>query len=269
MNYDRYELVRVAQDGRILKCRLDRPDALNAINSQLHRELEDLFEQIAVDTSVDVVTLTGNGRAFCAGGDIREMLEGWLTLENRDKGAPGEFTRGAARMIKNIVNLPQVIIASVNGPAMGLGANIALMCDIVLASENARFADPHVKVGLVAGDGGPIIWPLLIGLNKAKEFLFTGDPLTAAEAERIGLVNHVYPAADLEAETDAFARRIAAGATRAIQWTKLTANKILWERVNLMMETALGYEALSGATLDHREAIAAFKERREPRFNGR
>ena len=137
------------------------------------------------------------------------------------------------------------------------------------AAENARFGDTHIRVGLVAGDGGAVIWPLLVGVAKAKELLFTGDLIDAREAERIGLINRVVPAGKAYDEAFALAKRLAAGPTRALRWTKLAANKRLKDEVNLVLDASLAVETLSFATEDHKEAARAFVEKRAPKFTGR
>ena len=176
--------------------------------------------------------------------------------------------RGAKRLIQNMLEMEQPIIGAINGDAVGLGATLALFCDIIIADERARFGDTHIKVGLVAGDGGAIVWPLLVGVARAKEFLLTGDLITATEAERIGLVNRVVPAGQAYTEGLVLAKRLAAGPTRAIRWTKLALNKRLKDEVNLVLDTSLAVETLSMATDDHREAARAFVEKRPPRFTG-
>ena len=164
--------------------------------------------------------------------------------------------------------MPQPIIAAVNGDAVGLGATVALFCDVIIASETARIGDPHVRVGLVAGDGGAIIWPALVGVAKAKEFLMTGDLIPAREAERIGLVNKVVlPGEVLSSATD-MARRLASGATWAIRWTKFSINKQLRAQMNMILDTSLALESLTFLSEDHKEAVAAFLEKRRPNFKG-
>jgi enoyl-CoA hydratase len=206
--------------------------------------------------------LTGAGRAFCAGGDIKGM-------DSRVReGVQRIPLRGAKHLIQNMLEVEQPIIGAMNGDAVGLGATLALFCDMIIADERARFGDTHIKVGLVAGDGGAIVWPLLVGVARAKEFLLTGDLITATEAERIGLVNRVVPAGQAYPEGLALAKRLAAGPTRAIRWTKLVLNKRLKDEVNLVLDASLAVETLSMATDDHREAARAFVEKRPPRFTG-
>jgi enoyl-CoA hydratase len=266
MNLARYEFVEVSQQGRVTVCTLNRPDALNAINEAVHAELEELFRDLAAQEDINAIVLTGAGRAFCAGGDLRAVARGELTSDQRPGGI---FTRGAERIIRNLLSIKQPIIAALNGDAIGLGATLALFCDVVIAAEHARIGDPHVKVGLVAGDGGAVIWPLLIGVNRAKEYLMTGDLIGAAEAEHIGLINHAVPAERLLPEALALAERLAGGPTWAIRWTKQAVNKAVWDRFNLIHDMAVVLEALSAATQDHKEAVASFIERRPPNFTGR
>jgi len=265
----KYEVLLQEEHEGILYCTLNRPDRLNAINGQLHRELEVLFRDLTSRDEIRVVVLRGAGRAFSSGGDIRGMIEEGLSAQEGPSGLPGGmYTGGALHFIRYLVDVPQPIIASVRGPAIGLGATVALFSDIVLASEDAQFGDTHVSVGLVAGDGGAVIWPLLVGVNKAKELLMTGEIIDAEEAFRLGLVNHIYPSDELDGATEEFARRLANGAPAALRWTKTSINKVLRDRVNLILDTSLALEGLSGGTKDHQEGISAFLEKRPPTFKG-
>jgi enoyl-CoA hydratase len=160
------------------------------------------------------------------------------------------------------------IVAAVNGHAMGLGASIALLCDMIFMADTATIGDPHVKVGIVAGDGGVAIWPLAVGPARAKQYLLTGDPLTATEAERIGLINKVVPADQLAAEAMAFAQRLAAGAPLAVRYTKLAVNKLVKDAFNIAFDTSTALELLTFHSDDHREALAAIREKRKPEFKG-
>jgi enoyl-CoA hydratase len=209
------------------------------------------------------LVLTGAGRAFSAGGDIEHM--------QRLIDQPNLFLDGMAaakRIVFSLLDCPKPVIAKVNGAAVGLGATIALFSDLIYAADTAKFGDPHVKVGYVAGDGGAVIWPQLIGYARAKEYLLTGDLLTGAEAARIGLINRALPADQLDAAVDEIAQRLANGASRAIQWTKLSVNTTLKQVAQQVMDTSLAYEALSNLTKDHQEAVNAFREKRAPRFTG-
>ncbi len=264
MDYGRYEFIKVEKDGKVAVLTLNRPEALNAVNSQLHNELEEVFAAVARDDDVNAVVLTGAGRAFCAGGDVKGMDD----RQGDDPLKTRTTLRNAKRLIHNLLDVEQPIISAVNGHAVGLGATIALFGDVIIASENARIGDPHVKVGLVAGDGGSVIWPLLCGLARAKEYLMTGDLMTAAEAERIGLVNHVVPPEQVLPKAMDLAHRLANGPTKAIRWTKLACNKRLRDDVNLVLDASLAVETLSMLSEDHKEATRAFAEKREPEFKG-
>ena len=263
VDYSRYKMVKVEKKGKVAVVTLNRPDALNSVNPEVHGELEDIFADITRDDGVNAIVLTGAGRAFSAGGDIKGM-EARL---NAGFSAKVRFN-SARRLIHNFLEIEQPIIAAVNGDAIGLGATLALFCDIIIASEKARFADTHVRVGVVAGDGGSIIWPLLCGPAKAKEYLMTGDLLSAAEAERIGLLNHVVPPDQVMPKAMEMAERLANGPTRAIRWTKLACNKRLRDEVNLVLDASLGVEFLTFFTDDHKEATKAFIEKRAPQYKG-
>ncbi len=249
---------------RVLRVAFNRPDRLNALNAVMHDELRQLFGRIERDTEVDVVVLTGNGSAFCVGADFDQMEEN-LARGGYEDGHPGLMT-GSARMARSILAVRQPMVAAVNGHAIGLGATLALFCDIVFMAEGARIGDPHVKAGIVAGDGGPVLWPMLVGANRAKEYLMTGDLLTAAEAERIGLVNHVIAGDDLEEAAMAMARKLAAGPQIALRFNKRIVNKDLEDRVNRLYDLSLALEGLTFYTADHREAVQAFLDKRDPVF---
>lgn len=261
----RYQHIRFERRERILTATIDREVARNAVNGTLHEELSRLFLDLEADELSDVLVLTGQGeRAFCAGGDLA-----WLQTAIDD---PAIFERtaieGKAILFRQL-ELTKPIIARVNGAAVGLGATLALFCDLIVASHSAIFADPHVSVGLVAGDGGAIIWPQLIGYARAKHYLLTGDSLTAQQAEQIGLINQAVPDAELDATVYGLAQRLAGGALKAIRWTKIATNLPLKQLAHQIFDTAVAYEMLSNRTADHREAVTAFRERRKPVFTGR
>jgi enoyl-CoA hydratase len=262
MGYERYRCLATERRGKVLVIAFDRPAALNSITAELHRELSEIFADVARDSETEAVVLTGNGRAFSAGGDLR-----WF--QNMRPPELDALFFEARKIIVDFLEVEQPVIAAVNGAATGLGATLALFSDVIFASDAARIGDPHVRIGVVAGDGGAIIWPWLVGAARAKEFLMTGDLLTAEEAYRIGLVNHVVPADELMQKALALADRLANGPTQAIRGTKVSVNKILRETVNLVLDTSLALEKLCFTTADHREAIDAFLEKREPKFSGR
>ncbi|MGO9512680.1 MAG: enoyl-CoA hydratase/isomerase family protein [Steroidobacteraceae bacterium] len=263
MEFSEYRAMVFRRDGKVLHATLNRPETLNAIDDDMDRDLARLFGDVAADAATNVLVLTGAGRAFSAGGDIEHM--------QRVIDQPKLFLDGMAaakQIIFSLLDCPKPVIAKVNGPAVGLGATIALFCDLIYAADNAKIGDPHVKVGYVAGDGGAVIWPQLIGYARAKEYLLTGDLLTGAEAARMGLINRALPAAELDAAVDEMAQRLANGASRAIQWTKLSVNTTLRQVAQQVMDASLAYEALSNLTKDHQEAVNAFREKRAPRFTG-
>jgi enoyl-CoA hydratase len=209
------------------------------------------------------VVLTGRGKAFSAGGDFN-----WFP-ELRDMGRMEALRRDAKQLIWDLLDVEVPIVAAVNGHAMGLGASIALLCDVVFMADTATIGDPHVRVGIVAGDGGVAIWPLALGPARAKQYLLTGDPVPAAEAERIGLVTHVVAADELQDEALAFAQRLAAGAPLAVRYTKLAVNKLVKDALNVAFDTSTALELVTFQSEDHKEALAAWKEKRKPEFKGR
>ena len=257
----RYEHLELKRRGRVLTIALNRPDKLNAFNAKLHAELPEAITQAANDPDSDVLILTGNGRAFSAGGDIA-----WQQSAADDPALFQATAREAKQIIFGLIDCEKPIVAKINGPAVGLGATIALFCDVSFIAQSAYISDPHVSVGMVAGDGGAVIWPQLVGFARAKEFLFTGDRIDAAVAARIGLVNHVVEDSDLDTTVDAFADRLAAGAALAIRYTKLTINVALRELASSIMDVGLGYESVTNFSSDHREALAAFREKRAAQF---
>lgn len=260
---DRYETITFERHGRVLEVTLNRPDKLNATDAVMHEELARVFVDCSNDPDSDVIILTGAGRAFSAGGDI-----GWMQHMIDDPSAFEKTAREGKQIVLSLLDCEKPVIAKLNGHATGLGATIALLCDVIFAAETAKIGDPHVSVGFVAGDGGALIWPQLIGYAKAREFLLTGDLLTAAEAERLGLINRVVAREELDAAVKAFADKLAAGATKAIRWTKMSVNIPLRQLAESMMNATLAYEALSNMTRDHQEAVTAFSEKRAPNFVG-
>ena len=264
MNFDSYTTIAFERRGRVLVIILNRPDQLNSINAPLHSELARVFHEANEDADSDVVVLTGAGKAFCAGGDMA-----WLQASVGNAAAFEQVAAEAKAIIFSQLDLAKPLVCRLNGHATGLGASLALCCDIVVAQSGAKIGDPHIKVGLVAGDGGAILWPALMGHVKAKRYLLTGDMLSAAQAEQMGLVSDVVPIEELDATAYGIAERIASGPTHAIRWTKVTANLSLKALVHAHFDTGIAYEMLSNQTDDHREAVAAFREKRTPVFTGR
>lgn len=256
--------ISVERDGLVLRVTIDRPDdALNSVDHDLHRELTELFPALQQERSARAVLLTGRGRAFSAGGDFR-----WFP-QLQDPTAQEHLRLDAKQMIWDLLDVHLPIVCALNGHAIGLGASIALLSDVIFMAASATLADPHVRVGIVAGDGGTAAWPLAVGPARAKRYLLTGDPVDAVEAERLGLVNEVVPDDVLDETAMAFARRLAEGAPLAVQYTKLAVNKLVKEALNTSFDVATAYEMLTFRSEDHQEALAALREKRPPRFEGR
>jgi enoyl-CoA hydratase len=264
VDYSRYEtlLIEKEPDG-VTVVTFNRPEKRNAVSFQMHQELEDIFVDLSNDDDVRCVVLTGAGDAFCAGGDV----EGMKTGEFRPSGPSVPFHM-VRRLVINLLEVEQPIVAAVNGDGAGLGASIPLFCDIIIMSETARLADNHVRMGLVAGDGGVVIWPWLVGMARAKEYLLTGQWIDGKEAERIGLVNYAVPQDQVLPKAMDFAHRLAKGAPLAIRWTKFSLNKILRDHVNLALDSSMFLEAATMSSDDLQEAAKAFYEKRKPEFRG-
>jgi len=263
MEFSAYQTIAFQRRGRVLEVSLNRPEYLNAVDERMHEELAYVFDDVARDPESDVVVLTGSGRAFCAGGDIK-----WMQSAIEEPARFEKTAREGKKVVFSLLECEKPIIAKVNGHATGLGATLALFCDVIFAAETAKIGDPHVSVGLVAGDGGAVIWPQLIGYARAKEYLMTGDLLRAADAARIGLINHAVPAAELDARVAEFADRLAKGATKAIRWSKVSVNVGLRQLAHAIMDTSIAYESLTARSRDHHEAVKAFAERRAVLFTG-
>jgi enoyl-CoA hydratase/carnithine racemase len=256
-------LYQVSSNG-VATIKLNRPERLNALTFQVYTELTDTFAALRGESDVRVVVITGEGRAFCSGGDVHDIIG---ELLSRDMEGLLEFTRMTCELVENIRLLHKPVIASLNGTTAGAGACIALASDIRIASELARIAFLFVKVGLSGADmGAAYLLPRVVGLSKATELLYTGDFIEAREAERIGLYNHVVPAEQLETTTNEFATRLAGGPAFAIAKTKEMLNREL----NMNLKTALECEAQAQAICmkhpDYREAYEAFVQKRVPKF---
>jgi enoyl-CoA hydratase len=265
--YANYHDLKIDVTGKVAVVALNRTAARNAINQRLIRELRSIWDDLADDPNVNVVLLTGSGDYFSVGGDVKAMSEkpGGDVLEDGEVHDP----MISRRIVNRMLECDKPIICAINGDCIGLACTIALLCDITVMSADARIGDTHVsRVGLVAGDGGTVIWPLLVGVSKAKEFLMRGLLIKGAEAERIGLVNHCVAKASVMAEARKIADELAHGPSWAIRWTKLSINQVLKGRVNLMLEASMALEQVTFETADHKEATSAFKDKRKPKFKG-
>lgn len=258
---DPYETIEVASANGVATITLNRPESLNALNAAMRRELLTAVKAAGRDDAVRAVVLTGSGRGFCSGADLR--------------GGPGErsfrsvLTTEYNPLITAIRDLPKPMIAAVNGVAAGAGVSLAMACDLVYAADESRFILAFVRIGLVPDSGAIRSLVRALGRHRAAELAFTGDPLSASEAAATGLINGVVPADQLAAHATAVAKRLAEGPTRAIGLTKRLINQADGPDFGegLALEAAL--QELAGRTDDHAEGVAAFSEKRDPRFVGR
>ncbi len=254
----------LAGGAEIIVCTIDNPaSAYNSVDATLHREFAVLFRTLRDESDARAVVLTGSKKAFCAGGDFAwfEELHDIASLEH--------LRRDAKAIIWDLLDIEIPVVAALNGPAVGLGASIALLCDAIFMGADATIADPHVRVGIVAGDGGTTIWPLVLGPMLAKRYLLTGDPVGADEALRLGLVSHVSPPDSVLTDALAFAGRLADGAPLALRATKAAVNKLVKDALNVSFDTATNAELITLLSADHLEALAARTDRRTPIFRGR
>ena len=265
-DYSRYRWISVTNDNGIATLMLNQPDNRNAVHAEMHAELEHVWLDLASDPGVNVIVFTGAGKTFSAGGDIKRMVNRFGTEEGWKYSL--EVPAATRRMFQNILEVPQPIVAAVNGDAVGLGATLALFADVTVISETAKFGDSHVKVGLVAGDGGAVIWPVLVGPAKAKEFLMRGKLMSGSEAHAMGLVNHVVPVEQVMELAVSLARELNALPPLAVRWTKLSVNKWLKSQLNMILDASIAYEMLSINSRDHHEAAKAFLEKRAPVYRG-
>jgi 2-(1,2-epoxy-1,2-dihydrophenyl)acetyl-CoA isomerase len=256
-----YTTLRLETDGAVATITLARPESLNALNADLRRELLAAFKQLARDDGVRAVVLTGEGRGFCAGADLR----GGATEREFRRVLTAEYNP----LITAIRELPKPVIAAVNGVAAGAGVSLALACDLVYAADGARFIQAFVKIGLVPDSGSTRTLVRALGRHRAAELIFSGDPLDAGAAKEAGLVNVVVPLPELAAAVATAAARLAAAPTKAVALAK----RAIARAEDDDLPTSLAYEAdlqeLAGRTEDHAEGVVAFGEKREPRFVGR
>ncbi len=241
----------IEADDAVRVVTLNRPDTLNAVSAGLHEALEHVWRHVASDPQARAIVLTGAGRAFSAGGDLDHIVAMQDDPVTRRSGLDQ-----ARRIVTEMMDCPLPVVAAVNGPAVGLGCTIAACTDIVLIADTAFMADPHVSVGLTAGDGGTAVWPLIMGMLRAKEYLLTGDRISAEQAVAFGLANRVVPAGSLMAEAMALAARLAAQPPQAVQSSKRALNMHLKRAISGVLEYALAEEAASFDTPEHRAAVA-------------
>jgi len=253
MAYEPPEELIVERDGPVVVLTFNAPDKRNAFVDPLHEAMTEIWLHLERDRDVLAVVLTGAGKAFSAGGNIPGFIRSYEDPEYRRQSL-----RDAKHLMDEMAKFPKPVVAAVNGPAVGLGANVALGCDLVVMAESTYLADTHVEVGLVCGDGGAISWPLLVGLLRAKEYLLLGDRIPAQKALEVGLANRVVPDDQVMTEALALAHRLAAQPRQAVQETKRALNLHLQQAIALVAPFALSAEVESFSTDDVRRTIEKF-----------
>jgi enoyl-CoA hydratase len=263
LNAEAYRHLRIEQsDSGVTEVVLDNPERLNSVDADGHRELAYVWNDLDADPSTRVVLLRAEGRAFSAGGDF-SLIEAMIDEPSVHRRA----LREARDLVRNVIECSKPIVAAINGPAVGAGLAAALLADIPIAGRSARILDGHTTLGVAAGDHAVVIWPLLVGMAKAKYHLLTNQPIDGIEAERLGLVARVVDDDDLLDESRSVAARLASGSAEALSWTKHTLNH--WLRAAYpAFDASVAYEFLGFLGRDAPEGLAAVKEKRPPDFTG-
>lgn len=261
-----FKTILYKKEGGKVTITLNRPRALNALNREIIDELFTALKEAARDPEVKVLILTGAGRAFCFGADVSEFRS---QIETGNIAPALLLLQKVQEIIRLLIGAPKPIIAGLNGFATGLGLDLALACDLRVAAERARLAEAYISMGLVPDGGGTFFLPRLVGLARAAEMIFTGEPLSAAEAERLGLLNRVVPTEELPKAIDILADKLIKSPSLALRLAK----QALWKNLEGNLASALQEEAHSQkiclASEDHREAVRAFLEKRDPLFHGK
>ena len=258
------DTIRTERDGDLLIVTIDHPNSkMNAVDEQLHHDLWELFRMLAAERDARAIVLTGSGRAFSAGGDMT-----WFP-QLRSTDRLDALRREGKQLIWNLLDVEVPIVCALNGPAVGLGASVALLCDVIVMADTAAIIDPHVQVGLVAGDGGAAIWPLLVGPLAAKRHLMLGDPLGADEALRLGVASEVCASDDVADVARRWAQRLAAQPPLAVQGTKIAVNAQIKQALLTSFDLSMALEMSCFHSADHAEAVSAFVDKRTPEFRGR
>ena len=261
MDYTQYQHLTFERKANgVVLITINRPEVLNATNDRLHWELTQVWLTLDADDDARVAVITGAGRAFSAGGDLN-MVE----ANSRDPKRLARTVREASDIVYNMINLEKPVVSAINGVAVGAGLVVALMADVSIISETARFTDGHTKLGVVAGDHAAILWPLLCGMAKAKYYLLTCDTINGEEAERIGLVSLTCDESQLREKALEVARKLAAGPQTALRWTKYSLNN--WLRsAGPAFDASLALEILGFTGPEVKEGLSALREKREPKF---
>ena len=261
-----YEHIEINDDSGIRTITLNRPEKLNALAGHMRRDLAEALESAGSERGVHVVIITGAGRAFCAGGDVAAMAE---LIDRHDADEFSRLLGSARRVVTAIRQMTKPVIASINGPAFGAGFNLALACDLRIASSNATFSQSFAKVGLHPDWGGSYFLPRLVTPNKACELFFLGDTIDAAEAHRLGILNYVVPPDELEAETRKLAERLRNSPTVALAATKQAVYLSQAAELEEMLRYETEAQMRCFQSQDGAEGVRAFVEKRPPKFTGR
>lgn len=265
MSFATYE-----KSGRIAVVTMNRPEARNAIGTlEDCEDLANAFMRAHDDPEVSAVILTGAGKAFCSGGDLKAIRERTgIGPQSKPDGTRANYRRGVQQIIRTLADVEVATIAAINGPAIGLGMDIGILCDMRIAGASAKLASSFVKVGIIPGDGGAWILTQAIGPTRAAEMILTGDTIDAEEAARIGLVNKTVPDDQLMAEARKLAERVAVNPPRTVRLAKRLLRESQHGRLTDIMELSSAFQALAHETADHKEAVDAFSEKRAPKFTG-
>ena len=258
------------KSGRIATVTLNRPEARNAIGTlEDCQDLSNALMRAHDDPEVSAVILTGAGKAFCSGGDLKAIRERTgIGPQSKPDGTRANYRRGVQQIIRTLADVEVATIAAINGPAIGLGMDIGILCDMRIAAASAKLASSFVKVGIIPGDGGAWILTQAIGSTRAAEMILTGDQIDAEEAARIGLVNKTVPDDQLMAEARKLAERVAVNPPRAVRLAKRLLRESQHGRLSDVMELSAAFQALAHETADHKEAVDAFSDKRTPKFTG-
>jgi len=266
LDYGRYQALKLERDKGIMTITLSNPGRKNAMTPEMGNELAVIWGDLWIDPEVKVVILTGEGQDFCSGADVSRLSKRAAGPAASNPINPNTYL--AKRHVYGILDLEKPVIAKVRGVAYGAGVNMAMACDMAFAAEGARFCDSHVKAGMVAGDGGVLLWPLLVGMRKAKEFLMTGEPVPAELAEELGLINRCVPDAELDDVVAEMAEKLLALPPHAVNYTKASLNTAIRQMTGAAFESSLGHEIYTMRMDDFKEATAAFVEKRAGEFKG-
>ena len=263
-DYSRYKSLKLHKDGGVMTITLSNPGRRNATTPEMSIELANIWDDVWQDDEVAVIVIQGEGQDFCSGADTER-------LKSRDDAAGPTFnvTRRMKKHAYGLLDCEKPVVAKVRGVAYGIGLTLALASDLVYAADSARFCDPHVKLGLVAGDGGVLLWPAMGALRRAKEALLLGEALTAQEAMDIGLINRVLPDDQLDAHVDGIVSRLLEMPPHALNYTKVSLNLALKQMTGAAFEASMAYQAYALKTEDFKEATRSFVEKRKGKFQGK